>query len=55
MSDHLKIFSDKRVTLEDIMRQKGELVSRGRLDAQGDVEFYPPDGQGEGEGSVEGR
>ncbi|KAF2730761.1 zf-DNL-domain-containing protein [Polyplosphaeria fusca] len=42
MSDHLKIFSDKPVTLEDIMREKGQLVKRGHLgvENEGDVEFW---------------
>ncbi|KAL8716002.1 MAG: hypothetical protein Q9220_000669 [cf. Caloplaca sp. 1 TL-2023] len=41
MSDHLKIFSDKSITIEDIMREKGELVRRGRVGADGgDVEFW---------------
>ncbi|KAF2108289.1 DNL zinc finger-domain-containing protein [Lophiotrema nucula] len=40
MSDHLKIFSDKPVTLEDIMREKGDLVKRGSLGIEGDVEFW---------------
>ncbi|KAL8930781.1 MAG: hypothetical protein Q9208_000322 [Pyrenodesmia sp. 3 TL-2023] len=48
VSDHLKIFSDKRITLEEIMREKGELVKRGRVGMSGeDVEFYPPDEEGE--------
>ncbi|KAE9973296.1 hypothetical protein EG328_004475 [Venturia inaequalis] len=40
ISDHLKIFSDSRVTLEDIMKEKGQLVKRGTLSAEGDVEFW---------------
>ncbi|KAL8851023.1 MAG: hypothetical protein Q9221_004013 [Calogaya cf. arnoldii] len=40
ISDHLKIFSDKRMTLEDILREKGELVKRGRVGPGGDVEFW---------------
>ncbi|KAI4117632.1 MAG: hypothetical protein LQ345_002170 [Seirophora villosa] len=44
VSDHLKIFSDKRITLEEIMREKGELLRRGRVGMGGeDVEFYPPE------------
>lgn len=44
ISDHLKIFSDKRMTLEDILREKGELVKRGRVGPGGDVEFWDVDG-----------
>lgn len=40
ISDHLKIFSDKSVTIEDLMREKGDLVKRGSLSAEGDVEFW---------------
>ncbi|KAK5099557.1 hypothetical protein LTR16_007157, partial [Cryomyces antarcticus] len=40
ISDHLQIFSDSRITLEDIMREKGQLVKRGALGGDGDVEFW---------------
>ncbi|PVH99032.1 zf-DNL-domain-containing protein [Periconia macrospinosa] len=40
ISDHMKIFSDKNITIEDIMREKGDLVKRGTLAAEGDVEFW---------------
>lgn len=40
ISDHMKIFSDKSVTIEDLMREKGQLVKRGSLSAEGDVEFW---------------
>ncbi|KAJ9164554.1 hypothetical protein NKR19_g1193, partial [Coniochaeta hoffmannii] len=58
IADHLKIFSDKRITVEDLMREKGRLVKRGTLD--GDVEFWD-DGSttqreqgGEGSGGEKG-
>ena len=37
---HLQIFSDKSVTIEDIMRENGEMVKRGMISANGDVEFW---------------
>ncbi|KAL9125221.1 MAG: hypothetical protein Q9217_005539 [Psora testacea] len=40
ISDHLKIFADKGFTIEDLMRRKGELVKRGSIDGDGDVEFW---------------
>ncbi|KAF2796581.1 zf-DNL-domain-containing protein [Melanomma pulvis-pyrius CBS 109.77] len=40
MSDHLKIFSDKSVTIEDLIREKGQFVKKGSLSAEGDVEFW---------------
>jgi protein import protein ZIM17 len=40
ISDHLKIFSDKSVTLEDILREKGQFLKKGRLGEDGDIEFY---------------
>lgn len=40
ISDHLKIFSDTGVTLEDIVKEKGQLLRKGRLGEDGDIEFY---------------
>lgn len=40
ISDHLKIFSDKSITLEDILREKGQFLKKGRLGEDGDIEFY---------------
>ncbi|CAG5184836.1 uncharacterized protein ALTATR162_LOCUS11106 [Alternaria atra] len=40
IADHLKVFSDKSVTIEDLMREKGSLVKKGSLSAEGDVEFW---------------
>ena len=41
ISDHLNIFGDKKQTIEDIMREKGQLVKRGSLGEDGDIEFWP--------------
>ncbi|KAL0254888.1 hypothetical protein SLS55_009412 [Diplodia seriata] len=40
ISDHLKIFADQSTTLEDIMREKGQLVKRGQLSDDGDLELW---------------
>ena len=40
ISDHLGIFSDSKVTVEDILKAKGELVKRGTLGQDGDIEFW---------------
>ncbi|EME81054.1 uncharacterized protein MYCFIDRAFT_18152, partial [Pseudocercospora fijiensis CIRAD86] len=40
ISDHLKIFSDKAKTLEEIAGEFGEVLRKGRLGVGGDVEFY---------------
>ncbi|EKG17804.1 Signal recognition particle SRP14 subunit [Macrophomina phaseolina MS6] len=40
ISDHLKIFADKSTTLEDIMKDKGQLVKRGMLSEDGDLELW---------------
>lgn len=40
ISDHLKIFGDRKVTVEDLMREKGVLVKRGTLGEDGDIEFW---------------
>ncbi|GAB1310764.1 Mitochondrial protein import protein ZIM17 [Madurella fahalii] len=38
ISDHLRIFGDKAMTVEDLLRERGELVRRGTLDE--DLEFW---------------
>lgn len=43
ISDHLKIFGDRNITVEDLMREKGQLVKRGSLGEDGDIEFWPDD------------
>ena len=40
ISDNLKIFEDTKMTMEDIARKYGEKLKKGRLGADGDVEFY---------------
>jgi protein import protein ZIM17 len=37
---HAQVFSDKSVTIEDLMREKGSMVKKGSLSAEGDVEFW---------------
>lgn len=57
ISDHLKIFGQNDRTIEDVLKQRGQLVKRGTLGEDGDVEFWE-DGtttlrserQGDGEG-----
>ena len=45
MSDHFKIFSDLNVTIEDILKERGEEVVRGSLtDEGGSVEWFQGDG-----------
>ena len=39
IADHLKMFSDANINIEDLMRRNGDLVKHGRLEA-GDVEFW---------------
>ena len=34
ISDHLKIFSDKRITLEDILAEKGETLKKAHLEVK---------------------
>ncbi|KOS16598.1 Uncharacterized protein ESCO_004684 [Escovopsis weberi] len=41
ISDHLGIFGDRKITVEDLMREKGRLVKRGSLGEDGDIEFWP--------------
>ncbi|KAF4943633.1 hypothetical protein FSARC_14869 [Fusarium sarcochroum] len=41
ISDHLNIFGDRKITVEDLMKEKGQLVKRGSLGEDGDIEFWP--------------
>ncbi|CAF3450284.1 hypothetical protein SNK03_000665 [Fusarium graminearum] len=43
ISDHLHIFGDKPFTIEELMKKKGQLVKRGTLGEDGDIEFWPED------------
>jgi len=36
----LNIFGDKAITIEDLMRERGQLVKKGTLSEDGDVEFW---------------
>ncbi|KAI4826371.1 zf-DNL-domain-containing protein [Aureobasidium sp. EXF-8845] len=47
IADHLKIFSDKRITLEDILAEKGQLLKKGALDSESDMEFWDDGTQNE--------
>jgi protein import protein ZIM17 len=40
ISDHLNIFGDRKVTVEDLMRERGRLVKRGAVGEDGDIEFW---------------
>lgn len=42
IADHLRIFTDKSTTLEDIMKEKGGSFKKGQVGAgeDGDVEFW---------------
>lgn len=47
IADHLKIFGDKTVTLEQILAEKGDLVKKGGVGVDGDLELW--DGKDDGE------
>ncbi|KAI1819454.1 DNL zinc finger-domain-containing protein [Xylaria intraflava] len=40
ISDNLNIFGDRKITVEDLLREKGQLVKRGTLGEHGDIEFW---------------
>lgn len=40
ISDHLKIFGDKRLTVEDLLRERGQFIRKGTLSEDGDFEFW---------------
>lgn len=41
IADHLGIFSDKRITLEDIMAEHGETIRKGKAELN-----FVPNGEG---------
>ncbi|TQS32130.1 hypothetical protein Golomagni_07561 [Golovinomyces magnicellulatus] len=41
ISDNLNIFGDRKINVEDLMREKGRLVKKGSLGEDGDIEFWP--------------
>lgn len=40
ISDNLNIFGNRKITVEDLMKERGQLVKRGTLGEDGDVEFW---------------
>lgn len=40
ISDHLRIFGDRAITVEDLMKERGQLVKKGTLGEDGDLEFW---------------
>ncbi|KAL2060178.1 hypothetical protein VTL71DRAFT_9573 [Oculimacula yallundae] len=40
ISDHLNIFGDAKFTIEDLMRDQGQLVKKGTLSEDGNFEFW---------------
>lgn len=42
-----QIFSDKSMTIEDILKEKGQLLKKGALGSEGDVEFWDDGSQTE--------
>ncbi|KAK0108498.1 hypothetical protein ONS95_003302 [Cadophora gregata] len=40
ISDHLGIFGDRNLTIEDLMREQGQLVKKGTLSEDGNLEFW---------------
>ncbi|KAJ8132179.1 hypothetical protein O1611_g1438 [Lasiodiplodia mahajangana] len=43
ISDHLNIFGDRDITVEDLLREKGQLVKKGTLGEDEDIEFWQDD------------
>jgi protein import protein ZIM17 len=54
----LNIFGDRNITIEDLMHERGQLVKKGTLSEDGDLEFWE-DGsvtqRGEGAGKAEAK
>lgn len=40
ISDHLNIFGDRKITVEDLIREQGGIVRKGTLGEDGDIEFW---------------
>jgi mitochondrial protein import protein ZIM17 len=62
ISDHLGIFGDRKWTVEDILKEKGQLVRRGTLGPDSDIEFWVDergdlgvDGDAATEGTAKGK
>lgn len=49
MSDHLKIFFDKNITLDEILGERGGKVTKGYV--EGDMEFWEDGSVTKGQGS----
>jgi protein import protein ZIM17 len=47
IADHLKVFGDKSVTLEQILAEKGDLLKKGGLGVEGDMELWDEKTDGE--------
>ncbi|KAJ3574462.1 hypothetical protein NPX13_g4355 [Xylaria arbuscula] len=43
ISDNLNIFGDRKITVEELLREKGQLVKRGTLGEDSDIEFWADD------------
>jgi protein import protein ZIM17 len=49
----LGIFGDRKMTVEEILRERGELIRKGTLGPDGDIEFWA-DEQGKDTGAEHG-
>ena len=38
--ERYQVFGDKSITVEDLMKEKGELFKKGTLSEDGDIEFW---------------
>ncbi|SPN96832.1 related to ZIM17 ZInc finger Motif protein, localized to the mitochondria [Cephalotrichum gorgonifer] len=54
ISDHLGIFGDRKITVEDLVREQGGIVRKGTLGEDGDIEFWP-DETGKDEAKPDGK
>ncbi|TVY31614.1 Uncharacterized protein LSUB1_G008602, partial [Lachnellula subtilissima] len=55
ISDHLNIFGKGNLTIEDLMKERGQLVKKGTLSEDGDVEFWEDGTQTEHKKDVGGK
>lgn len=50
ISDHLNIFGDRKITVEDLIREQGGIVRKGKLGEDGDIEFWAQEGESNKQG-----
>ncbi|KAK3362294.1 DNL zinc finger-domain-containing protein [Lasiosphaeria hispida] len=40
ITDHLRIFGDHKITIEELLAERGQIIKKGTLGPDGDIEFW---------------